>query len=116
MSVSSSQAAANGKAINKGTILKLSVDHIRELRDQLAQYKNRVQELEHHIEAAKRGEPIPEGKMQIKPAATVSTDANIMQPPQPQKNDKDGGRHERMGSLQFQQQFGNLHIGTDHQP
>lgn len=33
-------------SINKGTILKLSVDHIKELRDQVMHYQQRINELE----------------------------------------------------------------------
>ncbi|ORZ21709.1 hypothetical protein BCR42DRAFT_197869 [Absidia repens] len=33
-------------SINKGTILKLSVDHIKELRDQVMHYQQRIEELE----------------------------------------------------------------------
>ncbi|CAO3590320.1 unnamed protein product [Absidia cylindrospora] len=33
-------------SINKGTILKLSVDHIKELRDQVMHYQQRISELE----------------------------------------------------------------------
>ncbi|KAI8150265.1 hypothetical protein BJV82DRAFT_573437 [Fennellomyces sp. T-0311] len=92
MSVSSTQGgsgAANIKNINKGTILKLSVDHIKELKDTLAQYKDRVDELERLIDAAKRNDD----KVAIKHEEGT---------PRP--------RHERIGSLQFQQQFGKLHI------
>ncbi|CDH58224.1 hypothetical protein RO3G_15783 [Lichtheimia corymbifera JMRC:FSU:9682] len=54
MSIStSSQLGATAKAINKGTILKLSVDHIKELQETLAQYKERVKQLEDMIEAAR---------------------------------------------------------------
>jgi enoyl-[acyl-carrier-protein] reductase (NADH) len=45
---------ANGRALNKGTILKLSVDHIRELKQVLEQYQKRIQELEHMILSIKR--------------------------------------------------------------
>ena len=91
MSVSSTQggsAAANIKAINKGTILKLSVDHIKELKDTLVQYKDRVDELERLIDAAKRDDKV-----------SVKHEEDTPRP-----------RHERIGSLQFQQQFGKLHI------
>jgi cob(I)alamin adenosyltransferase len=40
---------ANGRALNKGTILKLSVDHIKELKQDLEHYQKRIQELEHMI-------------------------------------------------------------------
>ncbi|KAI9259585.1 helix-loop-helix DNA-binding domain-containing protein [Phascolomyces articulosus] len=96
MSVSSSNqggaGASNIKAINKGTILKLSVDHIKELKDTLAQYKDRVDELERLIEVAKQDNP----KIKTEDTAPRS-------------------RHERIGSLQFQQQFGKLHIEDSEQ-
>ena len=53
MSVSSGQVGANGRAINKGTILKLSVDHIKELREEVYRYQERIKELERMVEAAK---------------------------------------------------------------
>ncbi|KAI9321615.1 helix-loop-helix DNA-binding domain-containing protein [Dichotomocladium elegans] len=89
---SSSQIGAAAKAVNKGTILKLSVDHIKELQETLAQYKERVKQLEDMIAAAKRGETLP------------GTNTN-------DRHDKPTmSRHERTGSLQMRQQFGNLHI------
>jgi hypothetical protein len=84
MSVSSGQVGTNGRAINKGTILKLSVDHIKELRDEVSRYQERIRELEHMIEAAKRGE--------------------LVDNQQPQ--------HERMNSIQIRQQFNNMQIGS----
>ncbi|KAI9315902.1 hypothetical protein BX666DRAFT_1952617 [Dichotomocladium elegans] len=56
MSVSNPPA----KAINKGTILKLSVEHIRELQDALLRYKNRAEQLERMIHSARRGEMFTE--------------------------------------------------------
>jgi hypothetical protein len=85
MSVSSGQVGTNGRAINKGTILKLSVDHIKELRDELSRYQERIRELEHMVEAAKRGELVD----------------NHQQP-----------QHERMNSIQIRQQFNNMQIGS----
>ncbi|KAI9468447.1 MAG: helix-loop-helix DNA-binding domain-containing protein [Benjaminiella poitrasii] len=73
---SAGQVGANGRAINKGTILKLSVDHIKELREDVSQYQARIRELEGMIERAK----------------------------------KSNTRHQRGSSIQFQQQFNNLHI------
>jgi hypothetical protein len=87
MSVANGQVGANGRAINKGTILKLSVDHIKELRDEVSQYQERIKELEHVIECAKRGEMIMDSK--------------------PYRG------HQRGGSMQFQQQFNNLQIGSN---
>lgn len=105
MSSGHSPAGAGGggggttKAINKGTILKLSVEHIKELRDKVNHYKERVQELERLIEAAKRGEPVSD--QDLKPSTSPPT------------GDR---RHERTGSVQFQQQFGNLHIKDPQEP
>jgi hypothetical protein len=87
MSVSSGQVGTNGRAINKGTILKLSVDHIKELRDEVSRYQERIRELEHMVEAAKRGELVDNQQHQ-----------------QPQ--------HERMNSIQIRQQFNNMQIGS----
>ncbi|KAI9494533.1 helix-loop-helix DNA-binding domain-containing protein [Zychaea mexicana] len=96
MSVSSGQGgggASNMKAINKGTILKLSVDHIKELKDTLTQYKDRVAELERSIESAKQNDS---AKVKAEDGSHSTTASRA--------------RHERIGSLQFQQQFGKLHI------
>ncbi|KAI9254263.1 helix-loop-helix DNA-binding domain-containing protein [Sporodiniella umbellata] len=71
----------NGKAINKGTILKLSVDHIKDLREEVARHQKRVKELEGMIDAAKRGD------------RSSFTD-----------------NHSHMGHLQFSQQFNNMQI------
>lgn len=86
MSVSSGQVGANGRAINKGTILKLSVDHIKELRDDLGRYQERIRELEQMIDAAKRGEIVIDN------------------------NTRTNSGHQRVGSIQFRQQFNNLQI------
>lgn len=87
MSVSSGQVGANGRAINKGTILKLSVDHIKELREDVGRYQDRIRELEQMIESAKRGELVLD------------------------KSNYDTTRgHQRVGSIQFRQQFNNLQI------
>lgn len=87
MSVSSGQVGANGRAINKGTILKLSVDHIKELREDLGRYQERIRELEQMIDAAKRGD--------------IVIDNNA-------RSNNSG--HQRVGSIQFRQQFNNLQI------
>lgn len=97
MSIStSSQLGATAKAINKGTILKLSVDHIKELQETLAQYKERVKQLEDMIEAARMGNGGNNG-------GGNPADQKI-------NHDKNPSRHERTESLQIRQQFGNLHI------
>lgn len=88
MSVSSGQVGANGRAINKGTILKLSVDHIKELREDVGRYQDRIRELEQMIESAKRGELVMDNK------PNYDTTRN----------------HQRVGSIQFRQQFNNLQI------
>lgn len=41
------------RTINKGTILKLSVDHIKELQSELSRYKDRINQLEHMIKDMK---------------------------------------------------------------
>ncbi|CAO3658791.1 unnamed protein product [Rhizopus stolonifer] len=89
MTVTTGQSGANGKPINKGTILKLSVDHIKELREQVSNCKSRIHELEHLVEMAKQG-----NNSQLLNAQYL------------------GGRprQEPRGSIQFQQQFGKLHI------
>ena len=102
MSVSTSNQGGpnNIKAINKGTILKLSVDHIRELKDTLTTYKDRVQELERLIEAAKRQDNNNHPN-------NIKTEDH--------SNATSRSRLERIGSLQFQQQFGKLHIEDSNQ-
>ncbi|KAI7905384.1 helix-loop-helix DNA-binding domain-containing protein [Cokeromyces recurvatus] len=83
MSIAPGQSGTNAKPINKGTILKLSVDHIKELREEISGYKNRILELESLIDMAKKDHhPLTSTKI----------------------------KHERIGSIQFQQQFGKLHI------
>ena len=41
------------RAINKGTILKLSVEHIKELYSELSRYKDKINQLEHMIKDMK---------------------------------------------------------------
>jgi hypothetical protein len=94
MSVTTGQGGANGKPINKGTILKLSVDHIREMKEEANHCKERIRELEKMVEVAKQGGDF----MKIK-------EENVFQ--------ENRGRHERVGSIQFQQQFGKLHINNE---
>ncbi|KAG1248472.1 hypothetical protein G6F68_013783 [Rhizopus microsporus] len=88
MTVTTGQSGTNGKPINKGTILKLSVDYIKELKEHVSDCKSKIKELEHLIEIAKQD-----------------------------NNDKHSfnthylnTRQEYMGSIQFQQQSGKLHI------
>ncbi|KAF7731694.1 hypothetical protein EC973_008865 [Apophysomyces ossiformis] len=113
MAIAGNQNIPNGKAVNKGTILKLSVDHIKELREEVVRYKDRVKELEQLINAAKRGEYISEKESyssQQLQNNQRSTD-NFYSSSQPMRAmEAVHSRHERAGSLQFQQQFGNLHI------
>ncbi|OAD75014.1 helix-loop-helix DNA-binding domain-containing transcription factor [Phycomyces blakesleeanus NRRL 1555(-)] len=143
MSTVNSQSGANGKAINKGTILKLSVDHIKDLRDEVSMYKSRIQELEQLIEAAKHGDfgqdsqsamhksqssashvSYPDNQdfySQARRNNQVKEEVNPdgfgqqnSQNPQPVRlvESNNRSRHERMGSLQFQQKFGNMNIGN----
>lgn len=146
--VNNANTQNGGKAINKGTILKLSVDHIKELREEVTRYKDRVKELELMIEAAKRGEPINEKKFQPIPTSpttstTINPNSTFLMNQQTVNinnnnhnhnnahNNNNGPaansphtnqqgtpmiKHERVGSLQFQQQFGNLHIASDNPP
>ncbi|KAG1148647.1 hypothetical protein G6F37_001198 [Rhizopus arrhizus] len=102
MSVTNGQANTNGRAINKGTILKLSVDHIKELREEVAQYQERIRELEQMIEAAKRGEMVKDENTKQQACSFNNNSTNERS-------------HQRMGSLQFNQQFNNLQIGSNHQ-
>ncbi|KAG0760476.1 hypothetical protein G6F24_008286 [Rhizopus arrhizus] len=88
ITVTTGQSGTNGKPINKGTILKLSVDYIKELKEHVSDCKSKIKELEHLIEIAKQD-----------------------------NNDKHSfnthylnTRQEYMGSIQFQQQSGKLHI------
>ncbi|KAI8391370.1 helix-loop-helix DNA-binding domain-containing protein [Radiomyces spectabilis] len=145
MAVAGAQNGANGKAINKGTILKLSVDHIKELREEVVRYKEKIQELERMVEAAKRGEFIDDSHLDQKyaqqprlskadpfftqpqslsshPPPPLHSSSQSQHPHQQQQSQQQPSavhlmdttprpRHERMGSLQFQQQFVNMHIG-----
>jgi hypothetical protein len=114
--VNSSSIQNGGKTINKGTVLKLSVDYIKDLRDEVGRYKDRVQELERMIDLAKGG-----GQQFIKDEFHYSSIKDELHHfangasnvPSTKNNPGDTGRHERVGSLQFQQQFGNLHIAGD---
>lgn len=100
MSVTNGQANTNGRAINKGTILKLSVDHIKELREEVTQYQERIRELEQMIEAAKKGE--------------IIKDENMKQSFLNNNSSTTERSHQQMGSLQFSQQFNNLQIASNH--
>ncbi|KAI9491449.1 hypothetical protein BDB00DRAFT_883829 [Zychaea mexicana] len=92
MSVSTNQAGANARAINKGTILRLSVDHIKELQVEVTRYQEKIKELEDKIDDLKSG-PGAVGQQQHSNAASGNDFTD-----------------ERTSSIQFQQQFGNLHI------
>jgi hypothetical protein len=46
-------AQRSPNSINKGTILKLSVDHIKELRDQVVHYQHRIRDLEQMVHHGK---------------------------------------------------------------
>lgn len=122
MSVATGQNGANGKPINKGTILKLSVDYIKELRDEVTNCKGRIKELERMIELAKRGELDQYQQHQLKQEDTSDLHLYTQQQQtlimNSSGNNSGGGprpRHERVGSIQFQQQFGKLHITGDEQ-
>ncbi|ORX44574.1 HLH-domain-containing protein [Hesseltinella vesiculosa] len=97
-----------GKAINKGTILKLSVDHIKTLQEEVNRYKDRVTTLERMIKNAQQGGSMAslDSSSFIKGEA-LYPDGSTSTPTPTQR------RHERVGSLQFQQQFGNLHIASE---
>jgi hypothetical protein len=107
MSVSSGQVGANGRAINKGTILKLSVDHIKELREDVSRYQERIRELEHMIESAKRGGLVLDS---IKSQQQQYED-NKMYTHNNNNNNNVPKGHQRVGSIQFSQQFNNLQLG-----
>jgi hypothetical protein len=124
------------KSVNKGTILKMSVDHIRNLKNDAARYQARIKDLEAMLEAAKKGEyvdfdSIHTNQQQSGMMGPNSTNDMIViqhqyqqQPygssPMPLRNqqvqmniNESNQRpqpHQRTGSMQFQQQFGNLHI------
>jgi hypothetical protein len=113
MSVATGQNGANGKPINKGTILKLSVDHIKELREEVTSCKSKIQELERLIELAKRGEVDHHLKQEDNMDLYTQQQQQVMHNMMNQHNAR--SRHERVGSIQFQQQFGKLHITGDEQ-
>ena len=132
-------AAANTsaaqKAVNKGTILKMSVDHIKNLKSDATRYQARIKELESMLEAAKNGEyvdfdALQQGRMsqgsnpnnnmvviqsQYQPYNTSAPIPLRNQQQQPINLSEANRRpqpHQRTGSMQFQQQFGNLHIDS----
>ncbi|KAI8372384.1 hypothetical protein BD560DRAFT_99185 [Blakeslea trispora] len=104
MTVTTGQNGTNGKPINKGTILKLSVDHIKELKEEVVSYKNKIQELEHLVDLAKKNGSIKQEDLYSHQVlqSMISSQTN-------------NRRHERIGSIQFQQQFGKLHINSEEQ-
>jgi hypothetical protein len=127
MAVATGQNGANGKPINKGTILKLSVDHIKELREEVTSCKGRIKELERLIELAKRGEFDQLNQQQHRHLKQEDNGLDLYTQQQQQamhnmmnqhnntNNNGTRARHERVGSIQFQQQFGKLHITGDEQ-
>ncbi|KAI9274683.1 helix-loop-helix DNA-binding domain-containing protein [Phascolomyces articulosus] len=157
MSVSTSQGGTNTRAINKGTILKLSVDHIKELQIEVTRYQEKIRELENNIEGLKSDSssssiigggggyntttaPPPPGNEYMNNHRMHPNDHqhhphphhHPQQQPHPQHTSSssllahhaqqhdslthepihlvDSSQRERMNSIQFQQQFGNLHI------
>jgi hypothetical protein len=137
MSVATGQNGANGKPINKGTILKLSVDHIKELREEVTNCKGKIKELERLIDLARRDQDpnmqhhlkTEEDNMELYNQQQQQQHMhNLMaqqqhqqqqhqqhQQQQQQQNAARPPRHERVGSIQFQQQFGKLHITGEEQ-
>ena len=114
MSVATGQNGANGKPINKGTILKLSVDHIKELREEVTNCKGKIKELERLIDLARRDQD-PNMQHHLKTEEDNMELYNQQQQQQQQQNSARPPRHERVGSIQFQQQFGKLHITGEEQ-
>lgn len=133
MSVATGQNSANGKPINKGTILKLSVDHIKELREEVTNCKGKIKDLERLIDLARRDQDptmqhhlkTEEDNMELYNQQQQQHMHNLMaqqqhqqqqqQQQQLQQNAARPSRHERVGSIQFQQQFGKLHITGEEQ-
>lgn len=128
MSVATGQNGANGKPINKGTILKLSVDHIKELREEVTNCKGKIKDLErlieiargnqdpalqHHLKTEDNGMDLYNQQQQQQQQHMHSLMAQQQQ--QQQQNAQRPNRHERVGSIQFQQQFGKLHITGEEQ-
>lgn len=116
MTVSSNQGnpGNNTRAINKGTILKLSVDHIKELQGELSRCQDRVRELEQMIEDLKSGKIPAMMHPHPPPAPAPSQSSNRLPPPPP--NDQQHQEHPPIHLThdnRFQQQFGNLHISPD---
>lgn len=128
-------ASAAQKAVNKGTILKMSVDHIKNLKSDATRYQARIKELESMLEAAKNGEYVDfdafqQGRMsqgsnpnnnmvviqsQYQPYNTSAPIPLRNQQQQPINLSEASRRpqpHQRTGSMQFQQQFGNLQIDS----
>lgn len=131
MSVATGQNGANGKPINKGTILKLSVDHIKELREEVTNCKGKIKDLErlieiargnqdpalqqHHLKAEDNGMDLYNQQQQQQQQHMHNLMAQQQQQQQQQQNAQRPSRHERVGSIQFQQQFGKLHITGEEQ-
>ncbi|KAI7866885.1 hypothetical protein BDF14DRAFT_1727475 [Spinellus fusiger] len=95
MSVNTQQGV-HTRAINKGTILKLSVEHIKELREEVSQCQRRMLQLEQMIQVAKRDE-LTEIKALTKDSLPkyANEDNNYTQSIVPTV------QHERMDSFQF---------------
>jgi hypothetical protein len=115
MTVTTGQNGTNGKPINKGTILKLSVDHIKELKGEVMSYKDKIRDLERRIEAAKRGDINQDPTMTIKQEDGGMNIYNQQQQHQQQQAIHliPNKGHERAGSAQFQQKFGKLNIACN---
>ncbi|KAI8973191.1 helix-loop-helix DNA-binding domain-containing protein [Mycotypha africana] len=96
ITLTTGQSGTNGKPINKGTILKLSVTYIKELREEVVMSKSRIDELQQLIENAERSKGSN---------PTVRANNN-------RSKESSGSLLNLGSSMQFQQQFGRLHIAA----
>ncbi|KAI9321878.1 hypothetical protein BX666DRAFT_1906529 [Dichotomocladium elegans] len=94
----SSNSSSTQRTVNKGTILKLSVDHIRELQSEVSRYQIRVRELEQVIE-----------ELRYRNETKISP--NGERPPQDHQHPLP--QSSQLQSLTASSTFGDLHVSPD---
>ena len=113
MSVSTNQNGGATRAINKGTILKLSIEHIKELQTEVGRYRERVKELEQKIGHLKGDISEGESRNRAQHRDDSQYPGFFVQRTLHDPSRTGASEGERMNSLQFQRQFGNLHISPE---
>ncbi|KAI8138563.1 hypothetical protein BJV82DRAFT_287949 [Fennellomyces sp. T-0311] len=115
MSVSTNQNGGNTRAVNKGTVLKLSIDHIKELQTEVCRYREKIEELEQKIGYLKSRGHISEGDL-----SNQTQHRDDSQYPgffvhrAPHGAASVGApERERMNPQQFQRQSANLHMSLE---